>query len=164
MSFTTFSGPVRAGTVRDGTNTTRNTGVVQLCQMATVGFAVMLGTPVAQALFTLPAGSKILRFRIEKTVAIAGGSVSEVSATFGTSGTANKYMTTVAMGLTAAPTVQATVDAATVCAETNNIGTSDITVYGTFTAATGDPTSGSAVVTVEYIQRTSAGLSDPASA
>jgi len=164
MSFTTFSGPVRAGTVRDGTNTTRNTGLVKLCQITTLAATVALtSAPVAQVLGTLPAGSKILRFRVEKTVAISGNSVSEVALTIGTAASAALYMGSANIGLTAVPTVQATIDAAMVPAQTDNIGTSDVTVYGTFTAATGNPTAGSIVVTIEYIQRTAAGLSDPAS-
>ncbi len=80
-----------------------------------------------------------------------------MTATFGTAATADLYMTSAAIGLTAIPTVSATLLAAQVPAQTNNIGTSDVTVYGTFTAVTGDPTSGVAVVTVEYIQRATDG-------
>lgn len=162
MSFSTFSGPLRAGTVKEGSG--ENTGLVQLARSATVGFAAMTTSPTAQALFTLPAGSKILRFNVEVVTAISGGSVTNVGLTVGDSGTANKYVTTFNTGITSVKVAQATVDAAMVVAQTNNIGTSDGTIYGTFTAAGGNPTAGSIVITVEYVQRLDNGAQVPASA
>lgn len=162
MAFASMSGPVRMGTVKE--NSGRNTGLPLLTQSANVSFSAMTTSPTAQALFTLPAGAKILRFNVEKTTAISGGSVSGVSATFGTSATADAYMTTAAIGLTTAQAVRATLDAALVSSATNNIGTSDVVVYGTFTAAGGNPTAGAAVVTIEYIQRGSDGAQFPATA
>lgn len=162
MSFSTFSGPLRAGTVKEGAG--ENTGLVQLARSATIGFAAMTTSPTAQALFTLPAGSKILRFNVEVVTAISGGSVTNVGLTLGDSGTANKYVTTFNTGTSSAKVAQATVDAAMVVAQTNNLGTSDVTIYGTFTAAGGNPTAGSIVVTVEYMQRAADGSQVPASA
>lgn len=162
MTFSTFSGPLRAGTVKEGLG--ENTGLVQLARSATIGFAAMTTSPTAQALFTLPAGAKILRFNVEVVTAISGGSVTNVGLVMGDSGTANKYVTTFNTGTSAAKVAQATVDAAMVVAQTNNIGTSDVTVFGTFTAAGGNPTAGSTVITVEYVQRLSDGTQVPASA
>lgn len=163
MSFSTFSGPARFGTVREGTGV--NTGLPVLTQSVTVAATVAKTSgAVAQALLTLPAGSKITRFQIEKTVAISGNSVSEVAAVIGTSGTANKYMTSANIAVAAGMTAQATLDAAMVSAETNNIGTSDVTLYGTFTASTGNPTAGTIVITVHYVQRNADGSQAPVSA
>lgn len=159
MSFSTFSGPIRSGTQRFGSAT--NTGLPVLTQSANVPFSVMLGSPAAQSLFTLPAGSKILRFTVEKTTAISGGSVSAVNTTFGRAGTANAFQTTIDIGLTTAQTARATLDAALVSSATNNIGTADVTVTGTFTAAGGNPTAGAVVVTIEYIQRADSGAQAP---
>lgn len=161
MAFTTFSGPVRAGTQRYGDVTTINTGLPVLTQSATVPFGSMTTSPSAVNLFTLPAGAKIMGFMVEKTTAISGGSVSAVNTTFGKSGTANAFMTTIDIGLTTAQTAAATLDAALVSSATNNIGTTDVTVTGTFTAVTGNPTAGSVVVTVEYIQRADDGSQTP---
>ena len=161
MAFTTFSGPVRAGTQRYGDVTTINTGLPVLTQSATVPFGSMTTSPSAVNLFTLPAGAKIMGFMVEKTTAISGGSVSAVNTTFGKSGTANAFMTTIDIGLTTAQTAAATLDAALVSSATNNIGTSDVTVTGTITAAGGNPTAGSVVVTVEYIQRADDGSQTP---
>ena len=159
MSFSTFSGPVRMGTQRYGAG--MNTGLPVLTQSANVASSVMLQTPAAQNLFTLPAGSKILRFTVEKTTAISGGSVSAVNVTFGNAGSASAYQTSAAIGLTTAQAVRATLDAALVSSATNNIGTTDVVVTGTFTAVTGDPTAGAAVVTIEYIQRADNGAQAP---
>lgn len=159
MSFSTFSGPVRMGTQRYGAGT--NTGLPVLTQSVNVPFSAMLTSPSAQNLFTLPAGSKILRFTVEKTTAISGGSVSAVNTTFGRPGTANAFQTTIDIGLTTAQTARATLDAALVSSATDNIGATDVVVTGTFTAAGGNPTAGVAVVTVEYIQRADNGAQVP---
>jgi hypothetical protein len=160
MAFSTFSGPVRVGTVRQGA--TENTGLLTLVQTATVPFGAMTTAPTAQSLFRLPAGSKILRINYEVVTAISGGSVSNVGVTIGLSGgTANFYQTTLNTGLTSVKVAQATVDAALVVAQTNNVGTADVGLTGTFTAAGGNPTAGSIVVSVEYIQRADDGSADP---
>lgn len=156
MSFSTFSGPLRAGTVRQGSG--ENTGVVLLGRSTTVSYSAMTTSPSAQTICTIPAGSKILKFIVEVTTAISGGSVSNVGVTFGVSGgTANYYVTTFNTGLTSVKVPQATIDAAMVVANTNNVGASDVTITGTFTAATGNPTAGAITVTVEYLQRGSTG-------
>jgi hypothetical protein len=164
MGFTSFAGPLRAGTVRDGTVTTRNTGVVILAQTATVAFGDITTSPSAVNLFTLPAGAKITNFAFETVTAISGGSVSAVAVTLGKTGTANAFLTSMAVPLTAIRQTQAIVDAQFAAPACNNIGTSDVTITGTFTATTGNPTAGSVVVTVFYMQRTSDGSANPASA
>lgn len=155
MSNSTFSGPIRVGTNRYAPNA--NTGTTVLAQSATVPFSAMTTAPTAQALMTLPAGSKIVRINYEVVTAISGGSVTNVGVVIGDSTTANKYQTTLNTGVSSVKVAQATVDAALVVAQTNNIGTSDVTLFGTFTAAGGNPTAGSTVVTVEYLQRNSDG-------
>jgi len=162
MSFATMSGPVRCGTVKEGAG--ENTGLVQLARSVTVASSVMRTSPTAQALMTLPAGAKIFRINVEVVTAISGGSVTNVGVVIGDSGTANKYVTTFNSGTSAAKVAQATVDAAMQVAQTNNIGTTDVTLYGTFTAAGGNPTAGAIVITVEYVQRGSDGAQVPASA
>ena len=157
MSFTTFSGPVRSGTVRE--NAGRNCGLPILSQSYTALPAVIQASPTARLLCTLPAGSKILRMQVEVTVAMTGAT--NCGLVVGTSATANKYFTTFNTGATVGMVAQATVDSAMQVAETNNIGTSDVGVYGTFTAATADATAGNVVVTLEYIQRAPDGAQNP---
>ena len=157
MSFTTFSGPVRSGTVRE--NAGRNCGLPILSQSYTALPAVIQASPTARLLCTLPAGSKILRMQVEVTVAMTGAT--NCGLVVGTSATANKYFTTFNTGSTVGMVAQATVDSAMQVAETNNIGTSDVGVYGTFTAATADATAGNVVVTIVYIQRAPDGAQNP---
>lgn len=165
MGTATHLGPWLLGTVKETTGTAagtiRNTGATIVAQTATVGFAVMTTSPTAQQLFTLPAGAKILRFDVEVVTALSGGSVSNCGVTIGDSGTANKYVTTFNTTTSSVKVPQATIDAAMVVAQTNNIGTTDVPIYGTFTAATGNPTAGSIVVSCEYIVRNSDGTYTP---
>ena len=156
MSFSTFSGPVRSGTQRYGAG--ENTGLVQLARSATIASSAMTTSPSAQTLLVLPAGSKILRFNVEVTTTISGGSVTNVGMTIGAlGGTANQYLTTFNTGTAVGKVAQATIDAAMQVAQTNNVGATDVVLTGTFTAAGGNPTAGAIVVTVEYIQRASDG-------
>jgi hypothetical protein len=122
-------------------------------QTAVVPSSAITTSPTAQNLFTLPAGAKITNFRVETVTAITGGGVSAVNVTLGKSGTPNAFLTSMAVPLTAIRQTQAIVDAQFAAPAANNIGTEDVTVTGTFTATGGNPTAGSVVVTVEYIQR-----------
>lgn len=159
MGFSTFSGPLRAGTVRQGAGD--NVGDALLTQFYSVPFSAMTTAPSAVTLFTLPAGSRIMDFGMDITTAISGGGVTNVGVVFGKSGTANAYMTSINSGLTATRVAKATIDAALQVAATDNIGTSDVPVTGTFTAAGGNPTAGSMTVWVKYIQRAADGTDTP---
>lgn len=158
MGFATFSGPVRTGTQRYGS--VDNTGLLLLTRSVTIPSSVILTSPTAQTLFNLPAGAKILRFNVEKTVAITGAT--EVGVVIGkTGGTANFFVTTFNTGVAVGKVAQATIDTALQVAQTDNIGTTDVAVTGTFTATTANATAGSIVVTVEYIQRADSGAQTP---
>lgn len=159
MSFTTFSGPIRSGTVRTGAATAMNCGVVELVQTYTIPTAAILTSPAALPMFTLPAGSKITGIRLEVTEALT--TATNCGIVIGTSGTANFYMTTLNTGTSIAEVSPATIAAATVADKTDNIGTSDVTIYTTPTAATGNAATGKIVVTIKYIQRTAAGSVTP---
>jgi len=162
MSFSTFSGPLRAGTVRYPTD---NTGLVTLSRTAYVnmsGVALTSGA-AAQNLFTLPAGSKILNFIPEVLVTVAGNSVSQVGVTIGKAGSADTFAASFNTGTAVARVTQATVDTAISgkVAALDNIGTSDVPVQATFTATTGNPTSGQIAITVVYQQRADSGAQVP---
>ena len=161
MSFSTFSGPVRSGTQRYGAG--RNTGLALLTQSATInmsGVALTSGA-TAQSLFTLPAGSKILWFRVEKTVAMSGNSVSNCGLIIGNASDDNQYLESVNIATALGVAAQATVDAGMQSDDCNNIGTSDVALTATFTAATGNPTAGQVVITAVYIQRAPDGAQAP---
>lgn len=163
MAFATFSGPLRSGTARYPTD---NTGLVTLSRTAYVNMSgvALTTSPVAQSLFTLPAGSKILNFIPEVLVAIAGNSVSQVGVQIGRSGTADAFAASFNTGVSTARVAQATVDAAITgrVAALDNIGTADVPVQATFTATTGNPTSGQIAITVVYQQRADNGAQVPA--
>jgi hypothetical protein len=163
MSFSTFSGPLRSGTQRYGA--AENTGLVTLSRTAYVnmsGVALTSGA-TAQTLFTLPAGAKILNFIPEVLVTIAGNSVSQVGVTIGKSGSAAEYAASFNTGTAVARVAQATVDTAisSKVASLDNIGSVDVPVQATFTATTGNPTSGQIAITVVYQQRADNGAQNP---
>jgi len=160
MSFSTFSGPVRAGTVREGAG--RNTGLIVLAQSYTIPFGAMLTSPAALAMYTIPAGAKIVDFGIEVTTAIT--TATNVGITIGDSGTANKFVTTFNTGTSVARVSPATIAAAFQADDCKNVGTTDVTLYVTPTAATNNAAAGEIVVTCYYIQRDSSGNANPTSA
>lgn len=163
MGFATFSGPVRAGTERYGA--AENTGLITLSRTAYVNVSgvALTAAPVAQTLFTLPAGSKILNFVPEVLVAITGGSVSNVGVTIGKAGAAAEFAASFNTGTSVARVTQATVDTAisSKVLALDNIGSVDVPVTATFTAATGNPTAGQIAITVVYQQRASNGAQVP---
>jgi len=166
MGFASHLGPWLLGTVKNTTGTTagtiRNMGATVVSQSYTAAASVILASPSAQQLFVLPAGAKILRFDIEVITALTGAT--NCGITIGTAGTANYYMTSVNSGTSTVQTSPATIAAATQANRTNNVGTTDAIIYGTFTAATADATAGSIVVTVEYVVRDSDGSANPSQA
>ena len=164
MGFATFSGPLRSGTQRYGA--AENTGLITLSRTAYVNVSgvALTAAPVAQTLFTLPAGSKILNFVTEVLVTIAGNGVTQVGVTIGKTGSAAEFAASFNTGTSVARVSQVTMDAAinTKVASLDNIGSVDVPVTGTFTATTGNPTSGQIAITVIYQQRADNGAQVPA--
>jgi len=72
MAFTTFSGPVRSGTVREGAG--RNTGLVVLAQSYNSGDLTgdVVGN-VDALVFKIPQGSQIVDITVDQTVAATAG-------------------------------------------------------------------------------------------
>jgi hypothetical protein len=163
MGFSTMSGPLRSGTQRYGA--AENTGLITLSRTAYVNVSgvALTAAPVAQTLFTLPAGSKILNFVPEVLVTIAGNSVSQVGVTIGKAGSAAEFAASFNTGTAVARVTQATVDTAISgkVAALDNIGTVDVPVQATFAATTGNPTSGQIAITVVYQQRADNGAQVP---
>ncbi len=163
MGFATFSGPVRTGTVRFGA--AENTGLSTLSRTAYVNVSgvALTTSPVAQTLFNLPAGTKILNFVAEVLVTVAGNSVSQVGVTIGKSGSAAEYAASFNTGTAVARVTQANMDTAITgkVAALDNIGTTDVPVQATFTSTGGNPTSGQIAITVIYQQRADNGAQAP---
>lgn len=152
MSFSTFSGPVRAGTVRYTTGTTvgniDNTGLVVLAQSAALSLTT--STP-----FVLPAGSQIVNIFIDVTTTFTSGATLAV----GNSTTAAAYATAIT---TPAAGRQVLTPTAAQLTAMSNVGTTDMQIVVTMAGTTA--TAGDGFITISYIQKTSSGAEDPASA
>ncbi len=151
MAFSTFSGPIRSGTVKNTTGTTvgsiDNTGVVVLSQTAALGLAT--STP-----FVLPAGAQILGFNIDVTTTFTTSSTLAV----GDGSTAAAYVTAITTAAAGRQTIAYT---AAQLASLYNIGTSDVQVTVTMAGTTA--VAGAGYITVTYAQKTSSGAQDPTS-
>lgn len=154
MGFSTFSGPLRAGPVREGAN--RNTGLVVLSQSFDTGD--LTGTTVGNidtAAFRLPAGAQIVDIVVDQVVA-ATGSTTTISV--GNASGGAQLMAAIAT--TAGGRFRGTATAATQLAwqlSADTVGWVRVAAGGTLTA-------GRAIVTVLYIQRATDGSQHPASA
>jgi len=146
MATTTFSGPIKAGTIRDTTGTTVGTDV------ANVGFVVMAQSAIPnitgasqlnQRMAIVPANSQIVDVILNVTT--VGDDSGAATISVGTAADANAFLdgiNTKALG-----TTHGTLDT-----EATDVGTTDLEVLADFTGATGDGTTGVATVTVMYIQ------------
>jgi hypothetical protein len=152
MAFSTFTGPVRSGTVKNTTGTTLgtidNTGVVSLVQSASLALATSV-------VAVLPAGSQILDILIDVTTTFTTSSTLAV----GDGTTADKYVTAIT---TAAAGRQAITFSGAQLTAMSNIGTSDVAVTVTMAGTTA--VAGAGLITIRYAQKTSAGSEVPASA
>jgi hypothetical protein len=150
MATTTFSGPVKAGTIRNTTGTTvgtdvANTGWVLMAQSANVVYAAS-GTETE--ICTLPANSQIYQIAVDVTTVFDAGSTNTLD--LGDGSTADQYADALDIG-TAQKRVLATSDVSQI-GNLIDIGTSDITVTATYTQTGSAATAGAATVTVLYLQ------------
>jgi hypothetical protein len=144
MAQTTFSGPVKAGTISQTTGTTVGTNV------ANVGFVVMgqsavidiIGASAAdQVVATIPAGSQIIDVILNVTTA----NDDTATVVVGTSADADAFIPSTSVK--SAGTTRGTLDT-----EATDVGTTDIQVLADFTAQNGNGAAGAATVTVLYLQ------------
>lgn len=149
MANTTFSGPIKAGTIKNTTGTTvgtdvQNVGSVVMTQAANVVFAAD-GTTTTIA--TLPANSQIIEIYVDVTTAFDAGTTNTLDLGDGT--TADQFADALALGSVAR--VLATSDVSQI---TNliDIGTSDVQVVATYNQSGSAATAGAATVTVVYVQ------------
>jgi len=147
MGVTTFSGPIRAGNIRDTTGTelgtnVRNVGSVVMVQHVPItqaGTATALGTTIV-----LPADSHILDIQMA-TTAIWSGAASTYS--IGTSATATELVVAAAGGTLGMISLSPGADATRV-GNWDDTGTTDTRVF-VLSANTG---TGTGTLTVRYIQ------------
>ena len=149
MATTTFSGPVKAGTINNTTGTTvgtnvANTGFVLMAQSANVVFeANATTTDIA----TLPANSQIFQITVDVTTVFDAASTNTLD--LGDGSTADEYADALALGTLGR--VLATSDISQV-GNLIDIGTSDITVTATYNQTGSVATAGACTVTVLYLQ------------
>ena len=154
MGFTTYSGPIRAGTRRETPD--RNTGLVVLAQSATIGFA----DTSAKDLFRLPAGSQILDIQVQTTAAFNAGTNNVLNFRSGTT-------TVAAVTATSANITTGAATAVPVGAQMaffTNVGTSDAVINGIYAPTGTAATTGAATVVIKYVQRARDGAQNPVSA
>ena len=140
MGTTTFSGSVKAGTIREGAGT--NTGFVVMAQSAEVTEVNAFGTTS----IIIPANSQIIDVVLNVTTANDDTNAATVSV--GTTDDGDAFIATA--NVKATGTTRGTLDT-----EATNIGTTDIQVLADFTGTDGDGANGAATVTVTYLQNNS---------
>jgi hypothetical protein len=138
MATTTFSGPVKAGSIREGA--TANTGFVLMAQSAVID---IIGATATTTVGIIPANSQIVDVILNVTTVNNDGGTATVQV--GNAGDTDEYLA--AQSVKSLGTTRGTIQT-----EGTDIGTSDQTVIATFTAANGDGTTGAATVTVLYMQ------------
>jgi len=147
MGTTTFSGPIKAGTIKETTGTTlgtdvTNTGFVQMVQSKSVSlFGADANTDVA----VIPAGSQIIDVKLDVITASDDTGASNVSVGTAANGTAY-------IAVTNALATSRTTPVAAALAGMADVGTTDSKVIAVFDAGNGDGTTGEAIVTVQYVQ------------
>ena len=149
MATTTFSGPIKAGTIKATTGTTvgedkANVGFVLMAQSGNVVFGDDGSTTVVA---TLPANSQIFQITVDVTTAFDAGTTNTFD--IGDGSTANLYADALAAGSQAR--VLATSDVSQI-GNLIDIGTSDVDVTVTYNQPGTAATAGAATVTVLYLQ------------
>ncbi|MDB4410979.1 hypothetical protein N9182_00180 [bacterium] len=149
MANTTFSGPVKAGTISNTTGTTVGTNI------ANVGFVTMAqsvkidiigASHLNQVCAVVPANSQIVDVILNVTTVNNDGAAATVSV--GTVADADAFIN--GQSVKALGTTHGTLDT-----EATNVGATDIQVLADFTGTNGDGTTGAATVTVMYLQNNS---------
>ena len=146
MGKTTFSGPIKAGTINDTTGTTigtdvTNVGFVTLTQSKVVD--ITGASHLNQRVAVIPANSQIVDVILNVTTAGNDGGAATIDV--GTSADADAFLD--GINTKAVGTTHGTLDT-----EATNVGTTDLEVLADFTGANGNGTAGVATVTVLYVQ------------
>ena len=139
MATTTFSGPIKAGTVREGASA--NAGFVKMAQSAAW---TQTAASAASTGMIIPANSQITAITLYITTAPGAANMS-----MGTSSTSTELFTALAVG-TAADVSKVALTSGTITDMDawTDVGTSDVTLY----VLTNANTTGRGIITVEYIQ------------
>lgn len=137
MGTTTFSGPVKAGTIKEGASA--NTGFVEMAQSA----AWSQSSSAASTGIIIPANSQITEITLYITTAPDTANLS-----VGTSSSANELFSALALGTSANVIKQGSTGTITDADTWADVGSSDVTIQTI--SSTGS--SGAGYITVKYIQ------------
>ena len=146
MGTTTFSGPIKAGTIKDTTGTTvgtdkANVGFVRMAQTASWSQS----TTAADTGIVIPANSQIVEIYVYVTTAWDNSSTLSI----GTSSTSTELATAVAV--TTINTIKLASQATITDADTwEDIGSTDVKIFTDSSATTSD--TGVGTLTVTYVQ------------
>lgn len=154
MAFTTFTGPLRSGTVKGGAG--RNTGLVVLAQSFNSGD--LTGDAIGNYDFqlgALPKGAQIVDIVIDQVVAATGGTT---TVSLGTASGGSQLMAGVAT--TAGGRFRGTATAATQAAWQTSTS-ADTEVWVRVAVGTATLTAGQFIATVLYVQRNDDGAQNP---
>jgi hypothetical protein len=149
MANTTFSGPIKAGTISNTTGTTLGTNIANVGQVVmaqSVKIDIIGASHLNQVCAVVPANSQIVDVIVNVTTVNNDGGAATVSV--GTVTDADAFIAT--LNVKALATTHGTLDT-----EATNVGATDLRVLADFTGANGDGTTGAATVTVMYIQNNS---------
>ncbi len=149
MANTTFSGPIKAGTISNTTGTTVGTNIANVGQVVmaqSVKVDIIGASHLNQVCAVIPANSQIVDVILNVTTVNNDSGAATVSV--GTVADADAFIATASVKALA--TTHGTLDT-----EATDVGTTDIQVLADFTGASGDATTGAATVTVMYIQNNS---------
>ena len=149
MATTTFSGPIKAGTISNTTGTTvgsnvKNVGQVLMSQ--SFSFAYSTEGSATDTTVVIPANSQIVSIEVNVETAFndSGNDLLEV----GSSADTDSYVNDVSI----AAIGKIALGTAALCANWKDIGTSDIKIGYIYNGANNDASAGAATVTINYLQ------------
>ena len=148
MATTTFSGPVKAGTISNTTGTTvgtnmKNVGQVVMGQSASFDYG---DTSATSTSIIIPANSQIVSIDVNVQVAFNGSGTDLID--IGVVGNPDLYID----GLSVAAIGKIAQATTALCANWKDIGTSDVRIQLQVTDGGGDASAGTATFTVNYLQ------------
>jgi hypothetical protein len=155
MGFSTFSGPIRSGTVREGPN--RNAGLAVLSQSYDTGDLTGTGVSNVDVNFgRLPRGSQIVDIVVDQVVAAGTGTM-----TISVGNASGGAQLAAAVDSSVGGRFRGTASAATQLAWQTSLS-AHTPLWARVAVGTNTLTAGRAVVTVLYVQRAPDGTQHPA--
>ena len=146
MAQTTFSGPIKAGTISNTTGTTLGSNIANVGQVVmSQSASITQSTSAAESGIVIPANSQIL----EATVFVTTAYDNTATLSIGTTATSTELATAVAVSTvnTIKLASQATITDAD---NWKDVGTTDVKIHTISSATTAD--AGVAILTVTYVQ------------